>query len=70
MITKLLYPDIAKRNNTTPTRIERVIRVTIEAAWEKADKDSREKVFGPLGIDGMKRPSNATYIKCIVKYLS
>lgn len=69
MITKLLYPELAKRYSITPQRVERAIRVAIETSWDKADLETREKVFGALGTADMHRPSNGTYIKCIVKYL-
>lgn len=69
MITKLMYPALAKRYNTTPSRIERTIRVAIEATWDKCDIDYRRRVFGVFGNPGMNRPSNTTYIKCIMRYL-
>lgn len=70
MITKLLYPEIAKRYNVTTQHIERAIRSSIEASWDKADLETREKIFGEFGTKGIRRPSNSTYLKCVVKYLS
>lgn len=69
MITKLLYPEIAKKYNTTVSRVERAIRVAIEATWDICDVNYRKRVFGCLGSPGMTRPSNMIYLKCLVRYL-
>lgn len=45
-ITKILYPDIAKKFNTTPSRVERAIRHAIEVAWARGNIDSITDLFG------------------------
>ena len=44
-MTKRLYPDIAKKNKTTPSRVERAIRHAIEVGIPRADKEYLEEVF-------------------------
>ena len=45
-ITKVLYPDIAKKFNTTASRVERAIRHAIEVAWSRGNIDSISSLFG------------------------
>ena len=45
-VTKLLYPDIANKYNTTPSRVERAIRHAIEVAWGRGDPKVTESIFG------------------------
>ena len=45
-ITKVLYPDIAKKYNTTASRVERAIRHAIEVAWSRGNIDSISSLFG------------------------
>ena len=45
-VTKRLYPEIAKRNNTTASRVERAIRHAIEVAWDRGDVDTLNSYFG------------------------
>ena len=45
-ITKILYPTIAKRHQTTPSRVERAIRHAIEVAWSRGKMDTIDKLFG------------------------
>ena len=45
-ITKILYPTIAKRHQTTPSRVERAIRHAIEVAWSRGKMDTIEELFG------------------------
>ena len=45
-ITKLLYPSIAKRHKTTPSRVERAIRHAIEVAWSRGKMDTIDELFG------------------------
>ena len=68
-ITKILYPTIAKKHQTTPSRVERAIRVAIEKSWEDADPEYRKKIFGAMGAEDSTRPTNSEYISMIVHYL-
>ena len=61
-ITKELYPDIAKKYNTTMSRVERAIRHAIEVSWNRGDWDLMEDIFGhSVDIDKAK-PTNSEFI--------
>ena len=45
-VTKVLYPEVAKRFSTTPSRVERAIRHAIEVAWDRGDLETLQKYFG------------------------
>ena len=45
-VTKVLYPEVAKRFATTPSRVERAIRHAIEVAWDRGDLETLQKYFG------------------------
>lgn len=65
-ITKMLYPAVAKRFNTTPTRVERAIRNAIEIAWERGDLSTLESIFGHTISLSKGKPTNGEYIALIV----
>ncbi len=64
-VTKLLYPEIAKRYNTTDGKVERAIRNAIEISWERGNRQTFEKLFGYSRENGMSRPTNSEYIAAI-----
>ena len=64
-ITKLLYPSIAKKNNTTSSRVERAIRHAIEVAWSRGNLDTLEKLFGYTVSTGKGKPTNSEFIALI-----
>lgn len=68
-ITKLMYPQIAKIHDTTPSRIERAIRVAIERSWPLASPEYKKCIFGEIAANDNARPTNTQYIQCIVNYL-
>jgi two-component system response regulator (stage 0 sporulation protein A) len=68
-ITKLVYPDIAKRYNTTATRVESAIRHAIEVAWEKGESETFNRIFGYNVNTTMKRPSNTEFIATLIDTL-
>ena len=45
-VTKILYPEVAKRYHTTPSRVERAIRHAIEVAWDRGDLETLQRFFG------------------------
>ena len=47
-VTKVLYPEVAKRYHTTPSRVERAIRHAIEVAWDRGDLETLQR-WGPAG---------------------
>jgi two-component system response regulator (stage 0 sporulation protein A) len=64
-ITKLLYPAIAKRYNTTSPRVERAIRHAVEVVWERGETDVLKRIFGYTVVATMERPSNSEFIATI-----
>lgn len=61
-ITKILYPDIAKKYNSTTSRVERSVRHAIEVAWDRGSDELIEELFGK-GISFAKgKPSNSEFI--------
>ena len=61
-VTKLLYPEIAKRYNTTDGKVERAIRNAIEISWERGNKQTFERLFGYSRENASYRPTNSEYI--------
>lgn len=69
-MTKVLYPMVAGRFNTTPSRVERAIRHAIEVAWDRGDLDTLQKYFGyTVSIDKGK-PTNSEFIAMIADRLN
>ena len=64
-ITKRLYPDIAKTESTTPTRVERAIRHAIETAWLRGNTETLADMFGDVVPKGC-RPTNSEFISMLV----
>lgn len=64
-VTKLLYPEIAKRYNTTDGKVERAIRNAIEIAWERGNRSTFDRVFGYYLECGLGRPTNSEFIAAI-----
>lgn len=62
-VTKLVYPEVANRFNTTSMQVERAIRTTIETAWKDGDKEVLQNVFGDLYKQGNTRPTNTAVIE-------
>ena len=52
-VTKVLYPEVAKKFSTTPSRVERAIRHAIEVAWDRGDVETLQKFFG-YTVSGVK----------------
>lgn len=64
-ITKLLYPSIAKRFQTTPSRVERAIRHAIEVAWSRGKMETLDALFGYTINTGKGKPTNSEFIALI-----
>lgn len=64
-ITKVLYPTIAKRFQTTPSRVERAIRHGIEVAWARGRSETLEGLFGYTISAGKGKPTNSEFIALI-----
>lgn len=64
-ITKILYPTIAKKYQTTPSRVERAIRHAIEVAWSRGKMDTIDELFGYTIHNGKGKPTNSEFIALI-----
>lgn len=69
-VTKKLYPDVAKKNRTTASRVERAIRHAIEVAWDRGDVDVLNSYFGYTIHNGRGKPTNSEFIAMISDKLS
>ena len=68
-ITKLLYPSIANKYQTTPSRVERAIRHAIEVAWSRGRMETLDALFGYTINTGKGKPTNSEFIALITDKL-
>ncbi|HLR80063.1 MAG TPA: sporulation transcription factor Spo0A [Bacillota bacterium] len=68
-ITKVLYPDIAKKFKTTSSRVERAIRHAIEVAWSRGNVDSISALFGYTVSISKAKPTNSEFIAMVADRL-
>ena len=68
-ITKQLYPDIARKFKTTPSRVERAIRHAIEVAWSRGEQGTVETIFGYTVSAAKGKPTNSEFIAMIADKL-
>ena len=68
-ITKVLYPQVAKTFQTTPSRVERAIRHAIEVAWDRGDLDTLQRFFGYTVSNTKEKPTNSEFIALIADKL-
>lgn len=68
-ITKQLYPEIAGKYHTTPSRVERAIRHAIEVAWGRGQADTVENIFGYTVSANRGKPTNSEFIAMIADKL-
>lgn len=64
-VTKLLYPTVAEKYDTTPSRVERAIRHAIEVAWDRGDLDVLNSYFGYTIHNGRGKPTNSEFVAMI-----
>lgn len=69
-VTKVLYPAVAKKFGTTPSRVERAIRHAIEVAWDRGDIETLQKFFGYTVSNIKGKPTNSEFIAMIADCLS
>ena len=68
-ITKILYPSVAKKFKTTPSRVERAIRHAIEVAWDRGDVETLQEFFG-FTVSGVRgKPTNSEFISMVADRL-
>ena len=68
-ITKSLYPQIAQKFSTTPSRVERAIRHAIEVAWGRGQQEAVESIFGYTISASKGKPTNSEFIAMIADKL-
>lgn len=68
-VTKVLYPEVAKKYMTTSSRVERAIRHAIEVAWDRGDIDTLNSYFGYTIQGGRGKPTNSEFIAMIADNL-
>ena len=68
-VTKILYPEVAKRFGTTASRVERAIRHAIEVAWDRGDLETLQKYFGYTVSNVKGKPTNSEFIAMIADRL-
>ena len=64
-ITKILYPTVAKKYQTTSSRVERAMRHAIEVAWSRGKLDTLDELFGYTVSTGKGKPTNSEFIALI-----
>lgn len=64
-VTKVLYPSVAKKYQTTTSRVERAIRHAIEVAWDRGDVDTLNSYFGYTIHNSRGKPTNSEFIAMI-----
>ncbi len=69
-VTKVLYPAVAKKFSTTPSRVERAIRHAIEVAWDRGDLETLQKFFGYTVSNIKGKPTNSEFIAMIADSLT
>ncbi len=68
-VTKILYPTVAKKYQTTSSRVERAIRHAIEVAWDRGDIDTLNAYFGYTIQNERGKPTNSEFIAMIADNL-
>ncbi|MDO4371215.1 MAG: sporulation transcription factor Spo0A [Clostridia bacterium] len=68
-ITKELYPGIARRFDTSASKVERAMRHAIEVAWNRGRLDSVNRMYGYKVFDAMDKPTNGEFISCVAEKL-
>lgn len=69
-ITKILYPEIAKRYKTTPGKVEHGIRHAIQQAWNGQNREGWECIFGKSCLLRNTRPTNSQFMAALSDYIS
>ena len=68
-VTKVLYPTVAKKYQTTTSRVERAIRHAIEVAWDRGDVETLNSYFGYTIQNDRGKPTNSEFIAMIADNL-
>lgn len=68
-ITKLLYPEIAKKFRTTTSSVERAIRHAIDILWIRGNQELLGEIFGTFVMEGQERPTNSKFIAAVADWM-
>lgn len=68
-VTKILYPEVAKRFDTTDKQVERAIRNAIETAWVKGNREAWRELSETFADQNDVRPTNTEVIEVLVKHM-
>jgi two-component system response regulator (stage 0 sporulation protein A) len=68
-VTKILYPSVAKKYQTTSSRVERAIRHAIEVAWDRGDIETLNSYFGYTIQNSRGKPTNSEFIAMVADKL-
>lgn len=68
-ITKLLYPEIAKKCKTTASSVERAIRHAIDIIWIRGNQELLGEIFGAFVMEGQERPTNSKFIAAVADWM-
>lgn len=68
-VTKVLYPEVAVKFHTTPSRVERAIRHGIEVAWDRGDLETLQRFFGYTVSNTKGKPTNSEFIAMISDHI-
>ena len=64
-VTKMLYPEVAKKFKTTSSRVERAIRHAIETAWDRGDITTINNIFGATIDVNKGKPTNSEFVAMV-----
>lgn len=68
-ITRILYPEVADKFNTTPSRVERAIRHAIEISWKRGKIETINRLFGYTVNISKSKPTNSEFIAMVADKL-
>lgn len=68
-VTKELYPAVAEKFNTTPSRVERAIRHAIEVAWNRGSIENIDRIFSYTVHNNKGKPTNSEFIALVADKL-
>lgn len=69
-ITKELYPGVARRFDTSASKVERAMRHAIEVAWSRGRLETVNRMYGYRVFDPMDKPTNGEFISCIAEKIA
>lgn len=69
LVTKELYPSVARKYKTTPSRVERAIRHAIEVAWNRGNLSAIHRIFGHTVSKERGKPTNSEFIAMVADRL-